>query len=122
MGFFERGRVAVRQHHTGAVGQHAFRNRKTDAACATGHQGDPADHRFRLWHALKFRFFERPVFDPEGFAFRQPDIVPDNLRAAHHSDRIAVKFARETRRRLVGCKGESADPRHQHDNGIGIAH
>ena len=45
------------------------------------------------WHALKLRFFERPVFDIEGLFLRQPDVFIDGLGSTHYRDGAIVKLS-----------------------------
>ncbi len=51
-----------------------------------------------LRHPLQLGFFERPVFDVEGFTLVEAEIAADGLCAAHHVDGVAVELAGKSAR------------------------
>ncbi len=71
LGGFKRRFVKIGEHHAGTFAQKARRRGLADAAGAASDQGHPARKRFGFRHALQLGFFEKPVFDVEGFLLRQ---------------------------------------------------
>ncbi len=112
----------VRQHDAGTLGQEPARHRTTDTAGPAGDQRHPPRQRLGLGHALELRLLEQPVLDVERLLLGQADIGVDAGGTAHDVDRVDVELRGDPGRCLVAREGQHADPGHQVDHRVRVAH
>ena len=105
-----------------AFGGKPLSSRQADAAAGADDHGDFARQGLLGRHAAQLGFFQRPVFDVEGFLPRQRHIAADRLGATHDRDRAIVKFGGNARLALVLAKSDHAQPGDQDHRRIGVAH
>ncbi len=119
---FQRVDVAIENHDAGALRKQALGRGQADSARAARDQRNPSRERLWLRQALQFGLLQRPIFNRERLALRQPHIGPDCRGTAYYIDCVAVELARQSRCGSVHSKGEAPDTRQQHHHRIGVAH
>ena len=100
----------------------AMRGFFTDAGAGADDDDDLARELFFGGHALQFSFFQKPVFDVEGFLLRKRDVGIDRLGAAHDFNGAGIKFGGNPALRFIFAPRDQTDAWDEHDRGIRVAH